>query len=517
MRALIALFAVLSVGITATVVAEPAGASAFSGANGRIFYLSSGNIWSVTAGGTGATQLTSGLDVDFFDVSPNGRAVAFSVAASSQLPPDIYIVNAAGPLVTIASSAVIPTRPWRNLFGGAHFPSFSADGLRVAFTASSYQEPIHANNNQVFTIGVNGVQPKQLTNLDLGSGGARESSFSPAGDKIIFRITNTIYWVSPTASYTDPTAVQQLCAEGATIGHFSWKPDGTIFSYTRGFTTTYEMNSAGSDCPGKHAVIDSALGDSMSASDASWSPDGTLLVFRSGDNDLYTVPGNRVPHGTAPTKLTSSPTQNKSSTTWAVMPPPDTTDPTMAIASGPSGTVTSTTASFSFTASELVTFWCSLDGAAAKVCAAKPNFTSLKQGPHKLTVYAKDMAGNTSTSVSRSWTVSSIRMTRIVYRTTSLTAELVTLKNMANTPVALRDYKISSNLAGFTMPTFSLGGGRTVDVHTGNGSNTSSSLYMKRTSQFWPNTTGSGSLKRPNGLTVDTCSYNSAAHTSTTC
>jgi hypothetical protein len=277
------------------------------------------------------------------------------------------------------------------------------------------------------------------------------------------------------------------------------------------------MNSTGSNCPGKHAVVDSALGDSLAASDPGWSPDGTLLVFRAGDNDLYTVASSRVPHGADPVNLTSSSTQNKGSVTWAPVSPPDTTNPTMQIAGGPSGTVTSTTGSFSFTASELVTFWCSLDGAAAKVCAAKPNFTSLKQGPHKLTVYAKDMAGNTSTSVSRSWTVSSIRLSKIVYRTTSLTAELVTLKNFANTPVPLRNYVVTSSRGSFTMPTVTIGANSTTNVRTGNGVTTSSNVYMHRTSEFWPNTSGTGTLKRPTGTVVDTCSYNSAAHTSTTC
>jgi subtilisin-like proprotein convertase family protein len=88
--------------------------------------------------------------------------------------------------------------------------------------------------------------------------------------------------------------------------------------------------------------------------------------------------------------------------TWTVnTSPPETT-----ITSGPSGTTTSTSATFEFTASEPATFECKLDTDAFAACTSPKAYTGLGDGSHTLRVQATDAAGNTDpTPAERTWTV----------------------------------------------------------------------------------------------------------------
>ena len=83
----------------------------------------------------------------------------------------------------------------------------------------------------------------------------------------------------------------------------------------------------------------------------------------------------------------------------------DTVRPDTTIGSGPSGTVSSTSATFTFTSTETgSTFQCSLDGAGFGACPF--GYTGLSQGSHTFQVRATDTAGNTDLSpASQTWTV----------------------------------------------------------------------------------------------------------------
>jgi len=98
------------------------------------------------------------------------------------------------------------------------------------------------------------------------------------------------------------------------------------------------------------------------------------------------------------------------SQTWTVgtTPPPDTTAPeTTLAASGPSGTVTSTDASFAFSSNEAGTFQCQLDSAAVTTCTSPQSYSGLAPGQHTFSVRATDTAGNAdATPATRTWTVS---------------------------------------------------------------------------------------------------------------
>ncbi|WP_228559412.1 MULTISPECIES: Ig-like domain-containing protein [Myxococcus] len=88
---------------------------------------------------------------------------------------------------------------------------------------------------------------------------------------------------------------------------------------------------------------------------------------------------------------------------WTV----DTTAPDTTIVSGPSGTTTSSSATFDFSSNESpVTYQCSLDGAPFVACTDPQTFTGLADGAHTLAVRAVDAAGNVDpTPATRTWTV----------------------------------------------------------------------------------------------------------------
>jgi Bacterial TSP3 repeat len=88
-------------------------------------------------------------------------------------------------------------------------------------------------------------------------------------------------------------------------------------------------------------------------------------------------------------------------------PPSDTTAPETAIVSGPSGTVTDSSASFAFTSSEVgSTFQCRQDGGVWGACSSPKAYFAVANGSHSFDVRATDPAGNTDSSpASQSWNV----------------------------------------------------------------------------------------------------------------
>jgi hypothetical protein len=97
----------------------------------------------------------------------------------------------------------------------------------------------------------------------------------------------------------------------------------------------------------------------------------------------------------------------------------DTTPPETTIASGPSGTISSGDASFTFSSSEPnSTFECRLDGAAYSACTSPKSYTNLSNGSHTFDVRATDRAGNVdATPASRTFTVD-VRMSVLDYGAT---------------------------------------------------------------------------------------------------
>jgi WD40-like Beta Propeller Repeat len=87
-------------------------------------------------------------------------------------------------------------------------------------------------------------------------------------------------------------------------------------------------------------------------------------------------------------------------------PTPDTTRPDTFINAGPSGSVSSTSATFSFSATEPSTFQCRLDGGAFAPCTSPTSYANLAAGSHTFQVAATDGSFNVDASpAARAWTV----------------------------------------------------------------------------------------------------------------
>jgi Right handed beta helix region/Bacterial TSP3 repeat len=95
------------------------------------------------------------------------------------------------------------------------------------------------------------------------------------------------------------------------------------------------------------------------------------------------------------------------SVTWLIAPPADTTPPDTQITAGPTGTVTSASASFSFSATEAgSTFECRLNTGGWATCSSPTAYSGLADGSHTFQVRATDGAANTDpTPASRTWTI----------------------------------------------------------------------------------------------------------------
>ena len=85
---------------------------------------------------------------------------------------------------------------------------------------------------------------------------------------------------------------------------------------------------------------------------------------------------------------------------------PDTTAPTVTLASTPPASTTQTSASFTFTASEPgVAFECLLDGGAYTGCASPASYQSLGVGTHSFAVRGRDPAGNVGQPATFGWSI----------------------------------------------------------------------------------------------------------------
>lgn len=87
--------------------------------------------------------------------------------------------------------------------------------------------------------------------------------------------------------------------------------------------------------------------------------------------------------------------------------PPDLTPPDTIIDSGPSGTVSSTSATFTFHATETPsTFGCMVDNGPFSSCTSPATYTDLAIGSHTFSVRATDASGNTDpTAAAQTWTI----------------------------------------------------------------------------------------------------------------
>ena len=116
-------------------------------------------------------------------------------------------------------------------------------------------------------------------------------------------------------------------------------------------------------------------------------------------------------------------------------PPPDTTAPETSIASGPSQTTTSPSATFSFSSSEpSSSFECRIDTGHWASCVSPTGYTDLSPGPHTFAARATDPAGNTRpTPATWDWTVVPVSSDTVAPESTIVTGPPVTTASTSAT------------------------------------------------------------------------------------
>lgn len=195
------------------------------------------------------------------------------------------------------------------------------------------------------------------------------------------------------------------CPGGGTCEYITYKLTGSTL--VRNATSTGSTSTAGNQ-----AVVEFV------------EPNGLEFTYLDSNGDDYSGTNESKIHGVSitlnvrveggeqdgtQTLTTDVELRNRGGMALSAVPttPADTTPPDTTITSGPSGTVTLTTADFGFSSSEGgSTFECRLDGGAWGACAPPKQYTGLPNGAHIFEVRAKDVAGNLdATPASRTWTV----------------------------------------------------------------------------------------------------------------
>jgi hypothetical protein len=99
-------------------------------------------------------------------------------------------------------------------------------------------------------------------------------------------------------------------------------------------------------------------------------------------------------------------TSSAQTNTWTT----DLTAPTITISANPTAVTNSSSANFTFSATDsgggtVSSYQCSIDGAAYATCTSIKSYTGLAAGSHQFALLAIDTAGNTSSASTYSWTI----------------------------------------------------------------------------------------------------------------
>ena len=95
---------------------------------------------------------------------------------------------------------------------------------------------------------------------------------------------------------------------------------------------------------------------------------------------------------------------------------------------------------------------------------------------------------------------------------TSLNAEYVSIKNMTLKTLNLKGWKVvDAQGHAYLFPSFLLGPGKIVALHSGTGINNAGNVYWKSGNFIWNNDTDTAILRHPNGTIVNRCKYPNAA------
>jgi Tol biopolymer transport system component len=261
---LVALGVAVTLGLAAFVAGTPHARAAFVGKNGFIALSADKNtgkfdIWTISASGTGANNLTAGNGLK--DSSPSFSPekgvhiawVASRTGCRGGCQGDIWVMDNRGGHKFNAT---------RTSDSDEQGPSWAVSGGVIAFSRA----PASGGTADIWTILWTGANPQRLTTSTAND---IEPAYAPVGRLIAFVSnrsgSNGIYVMNPSGA-----DVRLLAMNGRTP---NWAPQGDRIAFVRG-GNVWTMASNG--------TAQRQLTTSGTDSEPAYSPDGRRLVFQRG-------------------------------------------------------------------------------------------------------------------------------------------------------------------------------------------------------------------------------------------
>jgi Tol biopolymer transport system component len=271
---------------------SPAAQAAYPGENGRIAFISAGEIWTINPDGTAPRQVTSPtppLSDSAPSWSPDGTRIAFARGNPCCVARDIFVVNSDGSGERLLRSNGIS-------------PTWSPDGTEIAFEVRTFSE--------LWRMNADGTNARLEAVPDGYEWDFEEPAWSANGDAIAFGITSDVPYSDHdggyyTVEHSDlgvrylPGPEPEAHATRPGGSDPEWSPDGTELVYVaRQISQPIDIKARNADGSGAPRTIVGGPDDRSPA----WSPDGSKIVFHrstAGAAGLWVVGAD----GSNPTRI----------------------------------------------------------------------------------------------------------------------------------------------------------------------------------------------------------------------
>ena len=401
--------------------------------------------WASKTGGNQPYYVTSSSSSSWEQVL-NGtpvRQASATIAVFTDTAAPVAVIDSQPAESTASTSASLAFHATDDRTGPGQLAySCRLDGYPWAACASPASYPELAYGSHTFTVratdeaGNTGTATTGWTVQDVP--GAPTGLSATAGDH-----SATVSWTaapangSPVSGYTvtaTPGGAEATVGGDVTTATMSGLTNGTAYTFTVHATNALGAGSLSApsppvtpaavpDAPGQVTAVAgdrsatvswtaaAANGAAVTGYTVTASPGGTSAVV-DGSSTSAVVDG--LANGTAYTFTVTAVNAigpSPASAASSAVTPQDPNKPTVTSVTGPAAITRSTSAQFSFGATDVsdpaatLVYRCSLDGAAFSACASPTSYAGLGSTVHTFAVKAVDPSGNESATVSRTWRV----------------------------------------------------------------------------------------------------------------